>query len=240
MKAVVIAAGRGMRLKPITDHIPKCLAAIQGKPMLEHVLERLVKAGIEEIHLVVGYKRELIEDHFGAEFNGVKLNYFVQAEQKGTAHAVSLTENYLDGKFLITNGDVITGTKNYKKLVEEDEFEKADGFILARKVNDPWRYGVIKTDGMKVIDITEKPKPGEEQGNLVNAGVYRFRKDFFESIRKTPLSIRNEYELVDSVKDYLRRGKLVEVMMCEGSCIDITSLEDLERTEEIVDDVFPH
>ena len=239
MKAVVIAAGKGVRLKPVTDHIPKCMAGIKGKPILEHVLERLVKGGAEEIHLVVGYMKDVIEDHFGPEFNGVKLNYFVQKEPKGTAHAVSLVEIYVGEKFLITNGDVLTGTKNYQKLMETDEFEKVDGIILARKVNDPWRYGVLKTEGMKVTDIIEKPSPGEEPSNLINSGVYRFRKDFFESIKNTQLSIRNEYELVDSIKDYIKKGKDVQINYCEGSCIDIATPDDLERADSMMDEVFP-
>ena len=240
MKAVVIAAGKGVRLRPITDQVPKCLAEIKGKPILEHVLGGLVKAGIEEVHLVVGYKRELIEDHFGPEFNGVKLNYFVQEKPMGTAHAVSLTEKYIDGKFLITNGDVITGTINYKKLIETDEFEKADGFILARKVNDPWRYGVLQTEGMRVLNIIEKPKPGEEPSNLVNAGIYRIRKDFFNAIKETPKSVRGEFELTDSLKKYMETGKNIEIKMCEGSCIDIGSKEDLERADAMMDELFPN
>mgnify|MGYP001222866437 CR=1 FL=1 len=239
MKAVVIAAGKGVRLRPITDHIPKCLAEVKGKPILEHVLERIIKAGIEEVHLVVGYKKDLIEDHFGPEFNGVKLNYFVQEEPKGTAHAVSLTEKYIDDKFLITNADVIISTTNYRKLIETDEFEKADGFIVARKVNDPWRYGVLKTDGMKLLNIIEKPKPGEEPSNLVNAGIYRVRKEFFEAINQTPKSVRGEYEIVDSLKIFMKSGKHIETKMCEGSCIDIGSKEDLERADSMMDSIFP-
>lgn len=239
MKAVVIAAGKGIRLRPITDQIPKCLAEIKGKPILEHVLDRLVKAGIEEVHLVVGYKRELIEDHFGPEFKGVRLNYFVQEEPKGTAHAVSLTEKYIDDKFLITNADVIMSTTNYKKLLETDEFEKADGFIMARKVSDPWRYGVLQTEGMKVLDIIEKPKPGEEPSNLVNMGIYRIRKEFFEAIKQTPKSVRGEYEIIDSLKNFMKSGKNLEIKLCEGSCIDIASKEDLERADSMMDDLFP-
>ncbi len=239
MKAVIIAAGKGVRLKPITEQIPKCMVAIKGKPMLELIMERIIGAGAEEINLIVGYKKEIIEDHFGAEFNGVKLNYFVQKEQKGTAHAVSLAEKYVGEKFLVANGDVLTSTANYKKLLETDEFEKVDGLILARKVNDPWRYGVLKTEEKKVRDIIEKPLPGEEPGNLINAGIYRFKQDFFESIKETKLSERNEYEIVDSIKNYMAKGKDVEFRMCEGTCLDIGDLDDLKRANTMLDELFP-
>ncbi|MFH1391740.1 MAG: sugar phosphate nucleotidyltransferase [Candidatus Diapherotrites archaeon] len=239
MKAVVIAAGKGVRLRPITDEIPKCMAELKGKPMLEHVLVNLKKAGIDEVHLVVGYKKDVIEEHFGPEFNGMKLNYFVQNEPKGTAHAVSLTEEYIDGKFLITNADVIVGSQNYQNITKTDEFDLADGVLLARKVQNPWRYGVLKTEGKKVIDIIEKPQMGEEPSNLINAGIYRFSKDFFESIRETPMSERNEYELVDSIKIYMKKGKNVEYRACQGMCVDVASREDLEEADLILDELFP-
>jgi len=239
MKAVVIAAGKGVRLRPITDEIPKCMAELKGKPMMEHVLVNLKKAGIEEVHLVVGYKKDVIEEHFGPEFNGMKLNYFVQNEPKGTAHAVSLTEEYIDGKFLITNADVIVGSQNYQDLTKTDEFDLADGVLLARKVQNPWRYGVLKTEGKKVIDIIEKPQMGEEPSNLINAGIYRFSKDFFESIRETPMSERNEYELVDSIKIYMKKGKNVEYRTCQGMCVDVASRDDLEEADLILDELFP-
>tara|TARA_Y100000310_G_scaffold345859_1_gene471620 strand:+ start:14725 stop:15447 length:723 start_codon:yes stop_codon:yes gene_type:complete len=239
MKAVVIAAGKGVRLRPITDEIPKCMAELKGKPMLEHVLVNLKKAGINECHLVVGYKKDVIEEHFGPEFEGMKLNYFVQEEPKGTAHAISLVENYIDENFLVTNADVIVGSQNYQSIIKTDEFDKANGVLLARKVKNPWRYGVLKTEGQKLLDIVEKPQPGEEPSNLINAGVYRFGKDFFESIRETPLSERNEYELVDSIKIYMKKGKNIEFRSCQGMCVDIASKKDLEEAELILDELFP-
>ncbi|MCR4368938.1 MAG: sugar phosphate nucleotidyltransferase [archaeon] len=239
MKAVILAAGKGVRLRPLTDQIPKCMAAVKDKPMLEHILDRLIKAGVDEAHLVVGYKKEIIEDHFGPEYAGIKLNYFVQKEQKGTAHAVSLVEKYIDDKFIIANSDVITGTGNYKMLATTDEFEQVDGLILARKVKDPWRFGVLKTNETEVVGIVEKPDPGNEPSNLVSMGIYRFRKDFFESIKNTPLSPRNEYELVDSIKDYIVRNKKVEYRLSTGSCADIGNMDDLQRANEMLDEIFP-
>ena len=239
MQAVVIAAGRGIRLKPLTDKIPKCMAAIKDKPILEHILERLVKAGIDEINLIVGYRREVIEEHFGPEFQGVKVNYFVQKEPKGTAHALSLFEGYAKEMFIVTNADVITSTSNYKRLMETDEFEKGDAFLLARSVKNPWRFGVLKTEKNRILGIVEKPKPGEEPSNIVNAGVYRFKKDFFESVRETGKSERGEFELVDSIKNYIAKGKAVEYRICEGMCIDVAGTDDLERADSLLDEMFP-
>lgn len=239
MQGVVFAAGRGVRLKPITDEIPKCMVSVKGKPILERIMEKMVKVGVEEIELVVGYKKDIVEEHFGPEFSGVKINYFVQEEQKGTAHALSLVEEQIKDKFLVTNSDVLTIERNYKKLVETDEFEKVDGLVLARTVKDPWRFGVLKTDAKKILDIIEKPSPGEEPSDLISTGVYRFKKDFFESVHETQLSSRGEYELVDSIKNYISKGKLVEYKPCEGTCIDIATQEDLEKANEMPKEMFP-
>ncbi len=240
MQAVIIAAGRGVRLRPLTEKIPKCMAGVKGRPMLEHILEKLSRAGISESHLVVGYKREIIEDHFGPEFGGIKLNYFVQKEAKGTAHALSLVEGYTKGKFLLTNSDVLTETLNYKMLAAEEGTRDADAIIMAREVHDPWRFGVLKTSKERVVDIIEKPLPGDEPGKLVNAGIYSFGKDFFAAVRETPLSVRGEYELVDSIRNYMGSKKVVEYRLIEGTCIDIEHMHDLEAADEMDEEEFPH
>jgi len=233
MQSVILAAGRGIRLKPITDEIPKCMVGIKGVPLLEILMQKLANSGIGDFNLVVGYKKEIIEEHFGNEFEGIKIKYFVQSEPKGTAHALSLVEKHINEKFLLTNSDVIVPENNYKKMLETDEFEKLDALALSRKVNDPWRYGVLKTEQKKIIDIIEKPSPGNEPSNLVSTGIYRFKKDIFESIKEIKLSQRGEYELVDAVKNYITKGKIVESLLCEGECLDIGTIEDLEKANEI-------
>lgn len=240
MQAVIIAAGRGVRLRPITEKIPKCMVGIKDKPLLEHIIGKLSRAGITDALLVVGYKREIIEDHFGLECEGVKLSYFVQKEARGTAHALSLVEGYVTGKFLLTNSDVLTETLNYRILAQGEGTEGADAIIMARQVHDPWRYGVLKTEGPKVVDIVEKPLPGEEPGNLVNAGIYLFGKDFFQHVKKTPLSIRGEYEIIDPIRSYIAARKNVEYREIEGTCIDIEHMHDLEAADEMDEEEFPH
>lgn len=239
MQGVVIAAGKGLRLRPLTDKIPKCMVDIKGKPLLEHILERLVKVGVDEVHVVVGYMREVIEDHFGPEFEGVKINYFVQPEPKGTAHALSLVEKYVNGRFIVTNSDVLTETHNYLVLTSSQEVEDADAIILARQVHDPWRFGVLKTQGNVVLDIVEKPLPGEEPSRLVNAGIYGFDKDFFSAVKKTPLSVRGEYEIVDSLRKYMASGNKVGYREITGACIDIEHTHDVEEANKLKDEEFP-
>ncbi|VVB99176.1 UTP--glucose-1-phosphate uridylyltransferase AglF [uncultured archaeon] len=239
MQGVVIAAGRGMRLRPITDKIPKCMFELKGRPMLEHVLDRLIAANANEILLVVGYKREVIEDHFGPEYGKAKLRYFVQEQAKGTSHALSLVEDYVRDMFILTNSDVLAETKYYKMLGDIGEYKKADAIMLSRTVHDPWRFGVLKAQGNSVLDIVEKPMPGEEPSNLVNAGIYGFEKSIFEAVRETPLSARNEYELVDSLKIFMAKKNRVEHRLIEGPCIDIEHFHDVEEANELDESEFP-
>ncbi len=239
MQAIVLAGGRGVRLKPITDRIPKCMVALKGKPLLEHVLGNIISGGITEVNLVVGYRKEIIEDHFGPEFNGVKINYFVQTEPKGTAHAVSLLKDYIKDKFFITNADVLATTKDYRRIIRVDEGESFNGFVLARKDNEPWKYGVLKTTGNRIDYIVEKPNPDKEPSNLINAGIYRFDMDFMDSVMTTPLSQRGEYEIVDSIRNYITSGKNVNYVLCEEKCIDISDINDLRLANQLDDAMFP-
>ena len=228
-----------MRLKPVTDKIPKCLVEVKGKPLLERVFSNLAEAGVTEFNLVVGYKREIIEDHFGPEFNGIKINYFVQQEQLGTAHAVSLVNDFITGGFLIANADVLAHPKDYRRIARIDAGEDFSGLMLARKVEEPWRFGVLKAKGNTVVDIVEKPNPGKEPSSIINAGVYRFEKGFLDFVLRTELSPRGEYEIVDAIRDYIASGKRVDYVLCEESCIDIAGMQDLRDANAMEDAVFP-
>src|SRR3989338_1446653 len=233
LKAVVLAAGKGVRLRPVTEGIPKVMVKVAGRPLLERILENLLKAGVKETHLVVGYRKEVVEEHFGSDFNGMKLNYFVKGRQLGTAHAVSLVEGYTEERFLMLNGDVLVDAELLKKLALMDEFDPFDVMIVARRVQDPWRYGVLKVQGNKVVDIVEKPAPGKEPSNLINAGIYRFTDKIFESIKKTKLSERNEFEIVDSIKIAMKSGANVGFLLHEGLCIDVGDEDDLRKANEM-------
>ncbi|MEM4256796.1 MAG: sugar phosphate nucleotidyltransferase [Candidatus Diapherotrites archaeon] len=239
MQAVIMAGGKGVRLKPLTDKIPKCMVKVKNKPLLENIFDVLLKAGVSEFVLVVGYLREVIEDYFGPDYMGAKISYVVQEEPKGTAHAVSLTETLIIGDFLVVNADVLTSSENISKLVKVSEFEDFDALLLAKKVSNPWRYGVLKVENEFVVDIVEKPNVGEEPGNLINAGIYRFPKRFFESVKETRLSVRKEFELVDSIRIFISKGGKVGYKVIEGTFCHITDFDDLVMANKISDDIFP-
>lgn len=236
MKVVVLAAGKGIRMRPLTEKVPKVMVKLKGKPILERILEKLVEVGIEEVELIVGYKKEVIEKYFGNEFRGVKLNYFVQPEQVGTANAISLVEGYVKGNFLVMNGDIIVESGLLRELSVVDEFDLYDAIIVGRAVKDPWRYGVLVIKDDEVRGIMEKPSPGKEPSNIINVGLYRFNEKIFDAIRSTEPSTRNEYEVVDSIGILIQRGAKIGFKLYEGLCLDIGDLEDLKQAEQFIED----
>lgn len=234
MIAVVMAAGKGVRLRPITDSVPKVMIEISKKPFLEYLLSNLEKAGFEQTHLIVGYKKEVIEKHFGEKFGKMKLNYFVQEKQLGTAHALSLVEDFVDEKFVVLNGDVLVNTQTLKEIGLTDEFDITDASILSREVEDTWRYGCLKIQNDKVIDIVEKPAPGQEPSKSVSMGIYRFDKLIFSAIRETNLSERNEFELVDSLKKLISAGGIVVPKKHIGPYVHLGELQDITTAEKML------
>ena len=236
MQAIVLAAGQGLRLRPYTFGTPKAMLKIGSKPLLQRIIEHLKQAGITDVLLVVGYKKEAIEEFFGEKFAGIKITYFLQQKQLGTAHAISLTEGFAKGNFLAINADVLIDASILSGLAQVDEFDPFDAVIVAREVEDPWRYGCLLVKGNEVIDIIEKPSPGQEPSSLANAGIYRFNEKIFGAIKKTELSKRNEFEIVDSIKVLINEGNKVTYRNFSGTCIDIGDIEGLKRAQLAVKD----
>lgn len=172
MQAVILAAGRGKRMLHLTDKAPKPILKINGKPILEYKLEILPKE-INEIVFIIGYYGELIMDHFGCQFQGKKIKYIFQKELNGTGGALHLAKGILEDKFLVMNGDDFYHKQDLKKML------KHNFAVLGYKMDDPSRYGVIKTDKRgNMIEVVENPKDAKYK--LVNTGAYVLNKKFFD------------------------------------------------------------
>jgi UDP-N-acetylglucosamine diphosphorylase/glucosamine-1-phosphate N-acetyltransferase len=204
MKAVLLAAGKGKRLRPITATRPKPLIPIAGKPLLEHTILSLKEAGINSILLIVGYKQEMIKEYFkdGVENFGVKIDYITQTEHLGTAHAAKNAMDFVgNDNFLLMYGDVLVDGKIFKNLVDEFRLLKPEGIISLIKVKNPEEYGVVKLNNDGFVEkITEKPAKALNLGNLANAGIYIFTPLIFKAIQETKKSTRGEYEFTDSME----------------------------------------
>ena len=214
MKAVILTAGKGIRLKPITSPIPKPMIPIAGKPLLEHNLLGLKKAGIKEILLIVGYKEEIIKEYFGDGIDkfGIKISYITQKKYLGTANAASYARDFVKNDiFLMMYGDIIVDPIIFKNIISEYSEKRPEGLISLLEVENPYNYGVISLDKNGFVKkITEKPSPDLNLGNLANIGIYIFNPLIFKAIDNTGLSIRNEYELTDSMNILINKfgGKI--------------------------------
>ncbi|ELY70435.1 bifunctional sugar-1-phosphate nucleotidylyltransferase/acetyltransferase [Natrinema versiforme] len=192
MKAVVLAAGQGTRMRPLSESVPKPMLPVADRPLAAHTVDAAVEAGADEIVLVIGYEAETVRDYFGAEFRGVPVSYAVQAEQAGTADAVNAARDHLEGPFAVLNGD------NLYDQAAIDRLFDACPAVCAIEVDRPSNYGVLSTGpgGDRVTEIVEKPD--EPPTNLANAGAYSFPVEAREWL-EVPASERGEHEITDVV-----------------------------------------
>ena len=186
MKALILSAGYGTRLHPLTQYRPKAMLPLLGKPMLHHVIDTVRETGLTEIVLVVGHQREQIENYFSdGKHLGVHISYALQAEPKGEYDAVLAAEKQLaDGdRFLMTDCDIITTTERFKETVQAAKTH--DMALSLVEVPNPSQFGVVALEEEQITTIVEKPAPGTEPSNLAVAGVYVFTQAIFDAIRKT-------------------------------------------------------
>jgi UDP-N-acetylglucosamine diphosphorylase/glucosamine-1-phosphate N-acetyltransferase len=204
MKALILAAGEGKRMRPLTYERPKVMIPIADKPIIEHLLEEVKEAGIDDFIFVVGYHDETIRDYFrNGERWDINLEYVTQKTQLGTADALRKAEGLVENKFLMLNGDTIVNAEDIKKVINND----ANIALGVIEVSNPRDYGVVETEGGRITKIHEKM--GEPISNLVNAGVYSLDEHIFEVLPKTDKSKRGEFELPDSLQLLIESGEAI-------------------------------
>ena len=168
--ALILAGGKGTRMKPITDEMPKPLIPLQGKPIIQHTIELLKKHGIDNIIISLGYMGEKIKEHFGdGSRYGVKISYIVEKEPLGTAGPLGLAKKLIKGTFVLCNSDELKNIDLYDMYLFHKE-QNALATIALTTVSNPSAYGVAKLQGSKIIEFIEKPKISPS--NLINAGLY--------------------------------------------------------------------
>ena len=225
MKCVILAAGEGKRMHPLTFSRPKVMLPIANKPILEWNLINAIDAGIKEFVFVVSYKSEMVRNYFG---NGkkwnVKIEYVNQGEALGTAHAIGMVEKFVDN-FVVLCGDTIFGSQDIQNIVKK---QNSMGLF---KIENAREYGIVETRNNKVIKIYEKmPEPFT---NIINAGIYHFNKKIFEIIKKTKKSPRGEYEITDSINMLLKTIPLEGIMLKEWRDV-VYPWHLLDANEEIL------
>lgn len=229
MKAVILTAGKGTRLHPLTLTRPKHLVPIGGKPIIDHVLTALKHAGINEAVFIVNYMAERLQHHLGdgTEY-GMKFEYAVQKQLKGTADATSFAEPFVKESFILTYGDWLTTSEAINTVLQTHEEENPVATMGVVPVENPEYYGIVKLEGPFVKDIAEKPRRDKAPTNLANAGLYVLSKGIFEAIRCTELSPRGELEITDSLSFLLKKGhKIAATEISSNAMFDVGLLWDL-------------
>ncbi len=210
MRAFILAAGEGTRMWPLTDTRPKPLIPLANKPIIEHILDALVEAGIEKISILIGYEGRQIAERYGHSYKGAKIDYVYQNERRGTGDAVLYASKYTDEKFLILNGDLY-----FEKSAISDILEH-DNAVLGVYKDNAESYGLLIGDE-NLEEIREKV-PGAS--GLVNAGVYVFHREIFEYIKRVELSPRGEIEFTDAINMFVKEHD-VKIVKYNGLWHDI-------------------
>lgn len=223
MKGVLLTAGEGTRMRPLTLTRPKTMLGVGGKPILQYNLEALRDANVTDIIMVVGYKKEVIMDYFGdGSLFGVNITYVIQEERLGTAHAINYVRDEIESAFIVLNGDIIVDSILIRKLVAKFEAnDNAASVLTLTEVEDPSAFGVVEIESDRIKNIIEKPAPQEAPSNLINAGIYLFDKTIFDAIARTEKSERGEFEITDSLKIQMNEDKVVLGLKSDSKWIDI-------------------
>jgi len=225
LKAVILAAGEGSRMRPLTSDRPKVMLPIAGKPILEHLLIEAKQAGIVEFVFVVGYGDEPVRDYFGGGGKWkVSISYANQRKQLGTADALKTVESLVDGNFLVMSGDVIVDRKDIRRLAG-----KTENTLSVIEVSDTDGLGIVELGKGKVLGIYEKTE--KPPSRIANAGLYLFTPEIFQAISLTPRSPRGEYEITDSLGLMIDRGQRIAYQQI-GRWLDLSYPWDLLPANE--------
>jgi glucose-1-phosphate thymidylyltransferase len=225
IKGVILAAGRGVRLKPLTDITNKMLLPIFDRPMIIGEIESLRSAGVSDICLVTNKDHlESFKKFLGdGSALGVKISYAIQHKLAGIGDALLCSEKFAgDSKVILLLGDNIFEKISIPAHAVQDD----NSYIFTKHVKNPQIFGVVETDGEKVINIVEKPKMPKT--NYIATGLYICPKDVFDVVRTVKPSERGEIEITDVMNEYIKKGR-IRAIKVEGYWFDVGTLDSLLR-----------
>ena len=233
-KAVLLAAGRGTRMRELTADVPKPMIKVRGKPILLHIVEGLQSAGIKDFLIIIGYHGEMVREYFGdGTCFGLRISYATQTVQDGTGRVVELAREFVrTDPFILGYGDILIDSKNYQRLIVLNE--ETEAIVTVKRNEDVSKGGaVFVNEAMEVTDVREKAKPGEPTSKWYNAGIYCFRPSIFQFTAKLQPSPRGEYELTDAIRALAQSGKKVQAIELEGEWADVRDPEILARLNSL-------
>jgi dTDP-glucose pyrophosphorylase len=232
-KAVVLAAGRGTRMRELTAEVPKPMIEVRGKPVVQHIVEGLRDAGMPELLIVVGYHADAVRNFFGdGSRHTVAIQYVTQTVQDGTGRVVDLSHDFVDDSpFVLSYGDILVDPVNYKRVA--DLPDNVEAIVTVTRGEDVSKGGaVFLNDRMELLDLREKSEPGEATSPWYNAGLYAFRPSIFEFTAKLKPSPRGEFELTDAIRELAKSGKKVKALELTGDWADVRDPEILAKLNQ--------
>jgi dTDP-glucose pyrophosphorylase len=217
-------------MRELTAALPKPMLQVRGKPVVQHILEGLREAGLTDFLIVVGWHAEVVKKFFedGSKL-GVRIEYATQTVQDGTGKVVELARGFTGTEpFALSYGDILIGPENYPRVCAA--LAGAEAVVTVKRSDDVSQGGaVFVNEKFELVDLREKPKPGEPTSPWYNAGVYAFRSSIFDFIAKLERSPRGEYELTDAIRNLALAGKKVQALELLGDWADVRDPEILER-----------
>lgn len=237
-RAVLLAAGRGTRLGAITEHYPKPLLDVGGRPIIARILDGLVAAGIAEVRIVTGHFAELVESEVGnGEHAEMAISYVRQKRIEGTARALGLARDFCgEDQFFFGWGDILVRAENYARVIRAAPF--SEHVLAVNRVDDPATGGAVYVDAPAALDrgeaarvtrLVEKPPPGSSTTYWNNAGFGVMGPAIWGEIDRLAPSERGEYELPQAIAALAAGGAEVRAVPVLGPWFDVGTVEDLER-----------
>jgi len=220
--ALILAAGKGTRMWPLTEKSPKPLLPLGGLPIIERQIQELKKVGVINVYILIGYRMKKISDYLDNAKLGLNINYIVQEKQKGTGHAVNQAKGEINGYFYCLNGDILVNSENLENLSNN----KGKMTMMITKVNDGRNFGVVESKNGHLISIVEKGVSGK---HMINAGIFLFNEEIFTAIDSVKESIRGEYELTDALQSISNQ---IHILEYKGLWMDIGSPWNLITANE--------
>lgn len=239
MKAIILAAGQGTRLRPVTLTMPKPLVPVANQPLIAFAIDMLKSAGLTEVGVIVNTLESPIVTGLGDGKNfGVNITYIIQSEQRGLAHACGLAKDFVgDEPFAMLLGDNIFQDKMTKMLTDFPS-SNSEAAIALGEVPDPTRFGIAEVKDDQIVRVVEKPK--DPPSNLAISGVYLFRKSIFDAIANIKPSWRNEYEITDAIQYLISTDKRVTYYTIGGWWIDAGKPDAIIRANQLVMGDMPY
>jgi len=227
MRAFILAAGDSTRMRPLTDTRPKPLIPVGNKPIIEHILDAVMDAGIDEISILIGYEGRQLSGRYRHEYKGAKIDFVYQKVRRGTGDAVLYAEKYDDDSFLILNGDL------YFEEGALDKILKHKNAVLGVFREDASSYGLLI--GEERLEKIREKVPGSS--GWVNAGIYVFERSIFDYLKRIELSPRGELEFTDAINLFARENE-VKIVRYDGGWVDIGMPWHLfDATKEYLDKI---